>query len=213
MDPFKQGVLEKLDEAVSQNLVDGDAVPLLFLLNSIDSIVTTSSCSGRFQVIEVPEAGDKQGSTVLGKWHRKVDAEEVLEAAGKWSGEGELYLLVQPLLVHARCRDIGTAVELRNISQACGLKFSTIRSLKLDREGRPAEWGAVVEMLGTERLEVPLDGLPGGCLDGCIRSWVDRGNILLDRTKDHIGELIGVLSDRIQSVRLDRPFNPDQVKD
>ncbi|MFW3146459.1 MAG: tRNA-wybutosine modification methyltransferase TYW3 [Thermoplasmatota archaeon] len=199
MDPYKQGVLAKLDEAVSQNLVDGDAVPLLFILNSIESIVTTSSCSGRFQVIEVPEAGDKQGSRVLGKWHRKVSTEEVMEAVEKWSGSGELHLLVQPLLIHARCRDIGTAVDLRNISQACGLKFSTIRSLKLGPDGEPAEWGAVVEILGTERMEVPMDGLRNVVMEECIRFWVDRGNVLLDRTKQHMTGLSEALSESIQN--------------
>ena len=92
--------------------MDDEVIVLLHAINSIDDAVTTSSCSGRFQLIQVPKLGDKLGSNILGKWHRKVSEEEVLEALGKWDGTGQVHLLVQPLLVHIRCRDIATAAKL-----------------------------------------------------------------------------------------------------
>lgn len=191
----KDQVLRKLNEAVSQNLVDEDVIPLLHSFNYHDPLVTTSSCSGRFQIISMPGPGDKRGSEVLGKWHRKVSVEEVMDAARRWDGRGELHLLVQPLLLHIRCRDLKAAVELRNLGHGNGMKFSTIRSVKLDDEGNVRPWGAMVEIMGTERIEAPIDGIEEDVLEKCVREWVSKGNALLDRTKDRIPKLIDALSE------------------
>ncbi len=181
--------MQKLEKALSEGLVDEEVIGLLLAINNVDDAVTTSSCSGRFQLIQVPTLGDKLGSNVLGKWHRKVSAEEVLEALGKWDGTGQVHLLVQPLLVHIRCRDIETAAKLRTIAQESGLKFSTIRSVKLDRKGGVQEWGVMVEFLGTERMEVPIHGIPRDLFDDIIPPLVHHGNGLIERTKDHIDHL------------------------
>lgn len=188
MDRIKSAALRKLRQAVSQDLVDEEVIPLLFLLCDIDGLVTTSSCSGRVQLISTPSPGDKRGSRVIGKWHRKVHVKEVLDAVDSWNGRGELYLLVQPLLVHVRCRDLPSAARLRNLAQGAGLKSSTIRSVRLDGE-EPAEWGTVVEIMGTERMEVPIDGIDRVCLERCMEQWVTKGNRLLDRTKRNIPRL------------------------
>ena len=193
MEDIRSAALKKLDEAASRGLVDEDVMPLLISLNSVDELVTTSSCSGRFQLISVPRTGDKLGSTILGKWHREVAEEEVLDAVDKWDGEGELHLLVQPLLVHVRARDIVSAARLRSLAHGCGLKFSTIRSIKIVDGGDIPPWGVVVEILGTERMEIPIDGIEREALLECIGPWVRRGNDLLKRTKSHIGELMQAL--------------------
>jgi len=189
MDDIKSATLRKLEEAASRGLVDEEVVPLLHSLNSIDGLVTTSSCSGRFQLISVPRTGDKIGSDVMGKWHRTVSEKEILDAVDAWNGEGELHLLVQPLLIHIRARDVETGARLRSIAQECGLKFSTIRSVKLDPSGQVPPWGVVVEILGTERMEIPLDGIERGALEKCMGPWVRHGNELIARTKEHIPNL------------------------
>jgi len=194
MDAIKSSTLAKLDEAASHGLVDEDVMPLLSYINSIDPLVTTSSCSGRFQLISVPKTGDKLQSRIIGKWHRTVEERELREAIESWDREGELHLLVQPLLVHVRARDISSGARLRGIAQECGLKFSTIRSVKLDQRGRVPPWGIVVEILGTERMEIPLDGIKVETLMDCLGPWVARGNELITRTKGHIPELIEALS-------------------
>ena len=193
---MKANTLRKLEKALSEGLVDEEVIVLLHAINSIDDAVTTSSCSGRFQLIQVPDTGDKLGSNILGKWHRKVSAEEVLEALGKWDGTGQVHLLVQPLLVHIRCRDIATAAKLRTIAQENGLKFSTIRSVKLDRRGGTQEWGIMVEFLGTERMEVPIHGIARKLFQDIIPPLVRHGNGLIDRTKGHIEQLAQSLSSK-----------------
>ncbi|MGA1820881.1 MAG: tRNA-wybutosine modification methyltransferase TYW3 [Thermoplasmatota archaeon] len=195
MDDIKSSTLAKLDKAASSGLVDRDVMPLLSFINSIDPLVTTSSCSGRFQLISVPRTGDKLQSRIIGKWHRTVEEREIMEAMESWDGEGELHLLVQPLLVHVRARDIVSGARLRGIAQECGLKFSTIRSVKLDPRGEVPPWGVVVEIMGTERMEIPLDGIEREALLECIGPWVRRGNELITRTKGHIPELMDSLKE------------------
>ncbi|MGA1793108.1 MAG: tRNA-wybutosine modification methyltransferase TYW3 [Thermoplasmatota archaeon] len=193
MDDIKSSTLAKLDEAASSGLVDEEVMPLLSFINSIDPLVSTSSCSGRFQLISVPRTGDKLQSRIIGKWHRTVKEQEIIDALKTWDGEGELHLLVQPLLVHVRARDIASGAKLRGIAQECGLKFSTIRSVKLDQKGEVPPWGVVVEILGTERMEIPLDGIDRDTMMKCLGPWVLRGNELITRTKSHIDELVEAL--------------------
>lgn len=190
MEDLKSGILKKLNKALSQGLVDEEVIPLLSILNSTEGLVTTSSCSGRYQLISVPRTGDKVRSDILGKWHRTIGTSELIGALDMWNGEGELHLLVQPLLVHVRAIDIATGARLRNTAQECGLKFSTIRSVKLDVKGNVLPWGVVVEFLGTERMEIPLDGIDRDVLERCLGPWVKRGNELITRTKGHIETLI-----------------------
>ena len=192
---LKQEILNKLEDARSMDLVDEEVLPLLDAINSLEDAVTTSSCSGRVQLIQVPDLGDKLGSNILGKWHRTVSSEEVLEALEKWDGEGQVHLLVQPLLVHLRCRDLETAVRLRNFAQESGMKFSTIRSVKLGRNNEPLEFGIVVEFLGTERMEVPLQGKDRDLLPRIIPPLVEHGNELIARTKARIPEMTAAIGD------------------
>ncbi len=193
MDDIKSVTLNKLNEALSSGLVDEEVIPLLSILNSKEGLVTTSSCSGRYQLISVPRAGDKVGSNILGKWHRTVEVSELSEAVGSWDGDGELHLLVQPLLLHVRAIDIKTGAKLRNLAQDCGLKFSTIRSVKLGQRGEILPWGVVVEFLGTERMEIPLDGIDRSVIIDCLDPWVKRGNQLITKTKGHIKTLMNRL--------------------
>ncbi len=176
-----------------KGLVDPEVVPLLEAINKLPCAVTTSSCSGRIMVISVPEPGDKLGSTVLGKWHRTVSSQEVLDALGKWDGSGQVHLLVQPLLLHIRCMDIVTASELRNLANGNGLKFSTIRSVRTDPSGRIPDWGVVVEFLGTERIEVPLHIFNRESLPFIIPPLVEHGNELIVRIKGRIPTLVSAI--------------------
>ncbi|MGA1822518.1 MAG: tRNA-wybutosine modification methyltransferase TYW3 [Thermoplasmatota archaeon] len=192
---FKALTLASLKKAVDEGRVDEDIIPLLFTINSHPQWMTTSSCSGRIQLIAPPTAGDKVGSEVLGKWHGVAGSEEVLKSLGGWSGEGELHLLVQPLLLHIRCRDLPSAVGIRNIGQEAGLKFSSIRSIRLDRNGDPVEWGITVEILGTERAEIPLHGLDDDVIRRSLPFWLVHSNSLLSRTKEHIETMIDLVKD------------------
>jgi len=190
---FRATTLASLNKAVAEGRVDIDVIPLLSSINQHPYWATTSSCSGRIQLLAPPVTGDKVGSRVLGKWHRPVESAEVMDAISSWDGQGELHLLVQPLLLHIRCRDLRSAARIRNMGQESGMKFSSIRSIRLNRDGEPIPWGITVELLGTERSEIHLHGLSDDVLRESIPVWIVHANALVSRTVEHIPELIEML--------------------
>ena len=187
----RDAALSSLEEAVGEGRADPEVLPLLTLINSHDEYATTSSCAGRIQLIEVPKVGDKQGSIVHGKWHGPVSAEEVTRAIPHRT-DG-LFLMAQPLLVHVRCRDLPSAVLLWRSAHEAGLKYTTFRSIQLDQDRAPSEWGTTVEIQGTERMEVPLSGIPPDVLGRCLTEWVRHANDLLNRTRARMSSLMDLL--------------------
>lgn len=144
----KTSVINKLEICIRENKVDTDIIHILKLINSIDGYYTVSSCSGRLQIIELPNIGDKINSRVLGKWHHIPDKNEILDAIKGYSKNGYLFLMVQPPLIHISCANIKLAVMLRNTANASGFKYSNIRSI--------SPRNIVVEVIGCERMELPL---------------------------------------------------------
>jgi tRNA wybutosine-synthesizing protein 3 len=189
----RDAALSSLDEAVREGRADPEVLPLLSVLNSYDCYATTSSCAGRVQLIGVPEVGDKQGSQVFGKWHNPVTVEELLQAMPE-STDG-VFLMAQPLLLHVRCRDLRSAVDLWRTAHGSGLKYTTIRSIQIEGDGCPSEWGVTVEVQGTERMEVPLSGIPRDDLERCLPGWVRHGNALLLRTRDRMEAFVRALEE------------------
>jgi tRNA(Phe) wybutosine-synthesizing methylase Tyw3 len=101
--------------------------------------------------------------------------------------------MLQPLLLHIRCRDLAHAVSVWQLGQRAGLKFSTIRSIKLGSDGRPVPWGVVVELMGTERMDVPLSGLEAVELSRLVPLWTEHANGLFGRTKGKMRALLDLL--------------------
>jgi len=184
----KECILESLGKALEEGKVDEGIIDLLRLINSHPDLVTTSSCSGRVQIILVDAPGDKCGSRVMRKWHGTPGPEEMENAYRSWDGRGHLMVMAQPLLLHVRARDLDTGIRFRNVSQNAGLKHSTIRSLRLVR-GRVPEWGVTVEALGTERMEFPLNLLGSSPDRNVFRGISEHCGTLINRTKSHIPRL------------------------
>ncbi|WP_297502064.1 hypothetical protein [Thermococcus sp.] len=143
----KAKAMEGLRKALAQNKVDHDIIPLLERINALGNYFTTSSCSGRISVMEMPHFGDKLNSVWLGKWHREVSFEEVLEAIGKHSS-GQLWFLVRSPILHVASRTMNDAVKLLNLAIGLGFKYSNIKSVSHKK--------LLVEIRSTERMDVPL---------------------------------------------------------
>jgi len=144
----KRRRLRQLEEAIERGEVDEPAIPVLEAINSLPDYCTTSSCSGRIIVLHEPEVGDKRGSEFVAKWHEPVEVEEVREAVRRAPDEGLTWLKAQPPLFHVLCRDLEAARRLRSAASEAGFKASSIRSIKDSK--------VVVEILGSERMEVPV---------------------------------------------------------
>lgn len=76
----KEKAMEALKKAMENNEVDKKAIPIIEKLNSIDEFFTTSSCSGRIVVIELPSIGDKIDARFLGKWDDKIKIQDIKNA-------------------------------------------------------------------------------------------------------------------------------------
>ena len=143
----KARAMESLRRALEEDKVDRDIIPLLEKLNALESYFTTSSCSGRISVMEMPHFGDKLNSVWLGKWHREVSVEEVLEAVRKHKS-GQLWFLVRSPILHVSARTMEDAVRLLNLAIGLGFKYSNIKSVSHKK--------LLVEIRSTERMDVPL---------------------------------------------------------
>ncbi|MDG6225358.1 MAG: hypothetical protein QCI82_07585 [Candidatus Thermoplasmatota archaeon] len=192
----REAALASLERAASEGRVDHQVLPLLHTLNSMVDLASTSSCAGRVQLITLDEVGDKQGSIVLGKWHEPVDSGEVIRAISKYGKARNAFLMAQPFLLHVRCRDLVSAVQLWEMAHSAGLKFTTIRSVRLDEEGHPVPWGVTVEVMGTERMEVPLGGVPKDALEFLLPSWLEHASGLLERTRSRMRTFHDLLLER-----------------
>ena len=143
----KEKAMEGLRKALAEDKVDRDIITLLEKINALDNYFTTSSCSGRISVMEMPHFGDKVNSVWLGKWHREVTIEEVLEAIGRHRS-GQLWFLVRSPILHVAARTMEDAVKLLNFSIGLGFKYSNIKSVSHKK--------LLVEIRSTERMDVPL---------------------------------------------------------
>ncbi len=168
----KERAMEGLRKALAEDKVDHDIIPLLEKINALDNYFTTSSCSGRISVMEMPHFGDKLNSLWLGKWHGEVVVEEVLEAVGRHS-RGQLWFLVRSPILHVAAKTMEDAVKLLNLAIGLGFKYSNVKSISHKK--------LLVEIRSTERMDVPLGE------DGEL--WIDE---------EYIGRIVNLANAQVR---------------
>ena len=183
MDPWtirKRQFITRLEEDLKRGRVDEDVLSLLNAINSTECYYTTSSCSGRIQLAEAEWPGDKFNMKVVAKWHRTVKEGEVkrlLRGDYKY-----LWLLVQPPIVHVVSADLTKADRLVKLARYAGFKHSGVQSFRENR--------IVVEIMGSERMEMPL--IIRGKLvikEEELNEIVERANFILNRGKEKLKKL------------------------
>ena len=134
-------------------------------------------CAGRIVLLELPSIGDKKNAKFLGKWHKTIHADEVLNSS-KLAKTGQLWLLAQSPIVHIVCKDNKCADQILKTGILSGFKNSGIKSF----EGK-----TVVEILSTERLDSPV-GKDGKlfCDDDYLRLLVDISNDVITRSTNKL---------------------------
>jgi len=153
---------------------DEDIKPLLEVINSKEGYTTTSSCSGRIVILDIPKAGDKKNARWLYTTHEKADAEKIIEILNHI--KKPVWLLQEPVILHVKCNNLDHAEALLKTAQDCGFKRSGIFSLKNN----------AVELQSTERIETLLTP---GLDEKYVRLIVDAAQKKLDRTKEKIKRL------------------------
>ncbi|ASJ13398.1 tRNA(Phe) 7-((3-amino-3-carboxypropyl)-4-demethylwyosine(37)-N(4))-methyltransferase Taw3 [Thermococcus thioreducens] len=176
----KREALTSLFRAMREGKVDEDIIDLLLLINSINGIYTTSSCSGRIGIIEEPALGAKPLSRWLIKVHREMTFEEAREALKK-AEKGLIFLKSQPPIFHVVAEDIEKAKKLHELGLASGFKYTTFKVISKRY---------LVEINATEYLTAPL-GRDGRVLidDEYLSFALEVGNSMLMRSKGRLPRL------------------------
>lgn len=159
------------EQAIRGGEVDEPALPILRQVNAIEDLYTTSSCSGRIVILEVPAVGDKRGASFLGSWDDEVSLSEVRTALQQAS-HGEIWLLAQPPIFHAAVASLERAQSLVSLARESGFKQSSIKSIGSS---------VMLELGSTEEMDVPLgrDGVLL-CSDAYLELLVSIANELMD---------------------------------
>jgi len=176
----KREALTSLFTAMRERKVDEDIIDLLLLINSINGIYTTSSCSGRIGIIEEPAPGAKPLSRWLVKVHRPIEFEEAWETL-KDAREGLIFLKSQPPIFHVVAEDMEKAKKLHELGLASGFKYTTFKVISKRY---------LVEINATEYLTAPL-GKDGRVFVNkeYLRFMVEIGNSMLRRSKGRLPRL------------------------
>ncbi len=131
--------------------VDEKIKPLIDEINTKEDYVTTSSCSGRINLLLKIEGDKKYNSEWPYITHDLAIAEEiqdVIENILKRNDDksrGKLWFKMESPILHVMCRNLESAQKLVNIAKECSFKYSGIFVTKPGRY--------MVEIMSCEKIE------------------------------------------------------------
>jgi tRNA wybutosine-synthesizing protein 3 len=140
----KKEALNNLLAAEKVGDLDQDLKPLLDAINSLPDCYTTSSCSGRIVLFQ--NLGGKSLDKTVGKWHRKVQPDDVFRLIQPM--DGVVNFIYEPPILHIMARTLEKAAVILILSREAGFKRTGIQSLRPER--------ILVEALSTERIDAPI---------------------------------------------------------
>jgi tRNA wybutosine-synthesizing protein 3 len=143
-DGQKRKAVSEYKAALHAGDVDEELVKTIELVDYLPDYYVTSTCAGRIALLS--DAGSKKESAFLGKWHRQVQCREVLDALKP--SAGVTYFRFEPAILHVVARNLAAADRMMKAALASGLKRSGMQSAKGER--------IMIEILGTERIDVPV---------------------------------------------------------
>jgi len=123
----KKQCLARIDRSKKQS-VDKNIRQIVDFLNSLHNYYTTSSCSGRVMLIEMPEKGRKKESEWMFVSHEKATADSIKKALSKKT-KNEVWLRQEGAIMHVCCRSMEDAQRLLSIVREQGFKRSGMISV------------------------------------------------------------------------------------
>jgi tRNA wybutosine-synthesizing protein 3 len=176
----KKSALKKLEKACSSGEVDSGILAILDIINRTDDHFTSSSCFGRIVVLEIPVIGDKKNANFLGKWHREVNYDELVNSI-KRGKAGQIWLLSQSPVIHIISKTPESADRLLKTAISSGFKHSGLKSFGKKN---------VVEICSTERLDAPIgkDGIVF-CNEYHLKLLLDISNEIIKKSTKKLKRL------------------------
>lgn len=148
--------------------VDELIIPLIDHINSLDDYYTTSSCSGRIQVLT--EAEKKPDVKWLYASHDVVDKEDIISILRNDIPQNRAWLRQENMILHVACRTFSDADALLKIARENGFK----------RSGIIADSNIIiVEICSTEKMDVPIS---------------DKGRIVVD--DEYIRMIVSIANEK-----------------
>lgn len=177
----KEKALTTLYKEMRKGKVDKDLTLLLEKINKTENFFTTSSCSGRILLLEIPEIGDKKEARFIGKWHGQVTKHDLISKI-KESKKGTIWLLAQPPVIHIGAKNLENAIALMKVANESGFKNTFIKSIGRDR--------VIIEICGTERMDAPIgeDGILT-CNMEHLELLVKTANEVIKKSKNKLDRL------------------------
>lgn len=139
----KKNILGKIDKS-KKGEIDEGIKEIIDTINSKENYYTTSSCSGRIVLIEIPESGRKDESRWLLITHDKTNLSEVKSAL---KSKEDIWLKQEGAIFHVCCRSLEDAEKLIIAAKDSGFKRTGM--IMVDKR-------FVVEIISTENLSTIL---------------------------------------------------------
>jgi len=176
----KKNQLKKKDRSNEQQ-VDLKIRKLCEKINSKKDYYTTSSCSGRINLVKCEV--EKSEDAFLFKTHKKVQFSDFISELNKIILEYKklVYFKQEPFIVHIACSSLENAEKILEIAIKAGIKKRGILS---------AGTRFIVELLGSEKLELPIAD-KGKFLvsEDYLRVLINEANSRLEKTWEKIQRL------------------------
>ena len=130
--------------ALGQGKMDIQMVPLCEFVAKTKGYYTSSCCSGRIILLE--KRGKRKIDTFFHrKWHREITEGELIEGFDE-STKGEVWLRIDPFILHIGCKNLEDCSKILAAMKAAGVKRGGI--IVADEEK------FMVELQGTDSMSL-----------------------------------------------------------
>ena len=184
----KKEFLRKKDKS-RKGSVDNKIKKLVKKINSLDNFFTTSSCSGRILLSAIPKSNKKNEVRYLFCSHKKVKYKDLKKIILlKKLPKNDVWLRVDPVILHVAGQNINSAKKLLNIARDIGFRRSGIISIGKNR--------FILELISTEKIEAIVSKNRKLLIDeNYFKVLVKEGNKKLEKTWQKINKLYTELND------------------
>ncbi|MBU1850271.1 MAG: hypothetical protein KKH40_06085 [Nanoarchaeota archaeon] len=124
--------------------VDKPIEQLIDIINSKENYYTTSSCSGRIILIQIPLSGSKREAQFIYRTHKKGDYKELKDSLKKYDSTEKLWFRQEPAIIHICAKDLKSASKLLRIARRIGFKRGGLFEV---------EKHLMIELWSTEKIE------------------------------------------------------------
>ena len=145
----KYAFLSKADKSFKKS-IDRPILDLVSDINASDCFFTTSSCSGRIMMIQESGTKRKNGANFIFVSHDLIDVVESKDILGRIvSLEGNVFLKLEPLIIHVECRTLEYSAKLLHALKAVNqFKHTSIVSTSNSK--------FIVCIKAMPKLEIPI---------------------------------------------------------